>query len=120
MQKQMDEICAGMQFTKTTVGNVVQVAENSSSTPARKVLLVQMSFDTSIDVFVIYLLIQTPITEAKSSGNCGLCCECTVCVPLRSQGGIFDVFTGPGHSYVRDIQKELLLVPRVIAYSGYR
>ena len=39
-------------------------------------------------------------------------------VPIPAQGGLVDVFTGNGRSYVRDIQKEL--VPRVIAYSGYR
>ena len=40
-----------------------------------------------------------------------------VSVPLPSQGGIVEVFTGPGQSYVRDIQKEL--VPRVIAYRWH-
>ena len=39
-------------------------------------------------------------------------------VPLPAQGGILTVFTGPGQTYIRDIQKEL--VPRVVALSGHR
>jgi hypothetical protein len=39
-------------------------------------------------------------------------------VPLPAHGSIFTVFTGPSQTYIREIQKEL--VPRVIAYSGFR
>ena len=39
-------------------------------------------------------------------------------VPLPATGGLVDVFTLHGQTYVRDIQKDL--VPRVIAHSGYR
>ncbi len=41
-----------------------------------------------------------------------------VSVPLPATGGLVDVFTSHGQTYVRDIQKDL--VPRVIAHSGYR
>ena len=37
---------------------------------------------------------------------------------LPIEGGLLDVLTGNGQSYVRDIQREL--VPRAIAVSGYR
>ena len=40
----------------------------------------------------------------------------SVCMPAT--GGIVDVFTSNGQTYVRDIQKDL--VPRVIAHCGYR
>ncbi len=40
----------------------------------------------------------------------------SVCLPAT--GGIVDVFTANGQTYVRDVQKDL--VPRVIAHSGYR
>ena len=39
-------------------------------------------------------------------------------VPLPAQGSIVAVFTGPGQSYIRDIQREL--IPRVVAFSGFR
>ena len=39
-------------------------------------------------------------------------------VPLPAQGSIVEIFTGNGQSFIRDIQ--LQLVPRCIAYSGYR
>jgi hypothetical protein len=39
-------------------------------------------------------------------------------VPLPAQGSIVEIFTGHNQSFIRDIQKEL--VPRSIAYSGYR
>jgi hypothetical protein len=41
-----------------------------------------------------------------------------VSVPLPASGGLVDVFTAHGQTYVRDIQKDL--VPRIIAHSGYR
>jgi len=41
-----------------------------------------------------------------------------VSAPLPASGGLLDVFTTNGQTYVRDIQKDL--VPRVIAHSGYR
>ena len=41
-----------------------------------------------------------------------------VSVPLPAQGGLVDVFTAMGQSYLRDIQRDL--VPRMIARSGYR
>ncbi len=41
-----------------------------------------------------------------------------VSVPLHATGGLVDVFTTHGQTYVRDIQKDL--VPRIIAHSGYR
>ena len=39
-------------------------------------------------------------------------------VPLPAQGSIVEIFTGHNQSFIRDIQKDL--VPRCIAYSGYR
>jgi hypothetical protein len=39
-------------------------------------------------------------------------------VPLPAQGSIVQIFTGNGQSFIRDIQ--LQLVPRCVAYSGYR
>ena len=39
-------------------------------------------------------------------------------VPLPVQDSIVEIFTGHNQSYIRDIQKEL--VPRAIAYLGYR
>ncbi len=41
-----------------------------------------------------------------------------VSVPLPATGGLVDVFTLHGQTYLRDIQKAL--VPRMIARSGYR
>jgi hypothetical protein len=41
-----------------------------------------------------------------------------VSVPLPATGGLVDVFTAHGQTYVRDIQKDL--VPRIIAHWGYR
>jgi hypothetical protein len=41
-----------------------------------------------------------------------------VSFPLPATGGLVDVFTAHGQTYVRDIQKDL--VPRIIAHSGYR
>jgi len=41
-----------------------------------------------------------------------------VSVPLPATGGLVDVFTAHGQSYLRDIQKDLVL--RMIARSGYR
>ena len=41
-----------------------------------------------------------------------------VSVPLPATGGLVDIFTAHGQTYVRDIQKDL--VPRMIAHSGYR
>jgi hypothetical protein len=37
---------------------------------------------------------------------------------LPTTGGLMDVFTGNGQTYIRDTQKEL--VPRMIAVAGYR
>jgi len=41
-----------------------------------------------------------------------------VSVPLPEMGGLVDVFTSNGQTYIRDIQKDL--VPRIIAHSGFR
>jgi hypothetical protein len=41
-----------------------------------------------------------------------------VSVPIPAQGSIVEVLTGQTQSYIRDIQK--VLIPRAIAYSGYR
>ena len=37
---------------------------------------------------------------------------------LPTTGGLMDVFTGNGQTYIRDMQKEL--VPRMISVAGYR
>lgn len=42
----------------------------------------------------------------------------TVSAMLPTTGGLMDVLTANGQTYIRDIQKEL--VPRAIAVSGYR
>ncbi len=39
-------------------------------------------------------------------------------VPLPAQGSIVEIFTGHNQSFIRDIQRKL--IPRAIAYSGYR
>jgi hypothetical protein len=60
VQKIMDELQAELELAKSNVGDTVQVAHNSVSTPARKVCLVPLEngFDLALklDLCVIYLI----------------------------------------------------------------
>ena len=58
MQKQMDDLQAELVLAKSNVGDVVQVAENSAATPARKVLLVPLEtgFDLALKSASIFLI----------------------------------------------------------------
>jgi hypothetical protein len=115
LQKQLNDMAAELKLAKTKVGDVVQV------TPARKVCLDSLEHIEG----VFNLLEQGILVKADESlpqrqkAVAGVReSEFTVSAMLPTTGGLMDVLTAHGQTYVRDIQKEL--VPRVIAVSGYR
>ena len=111
MQKQMDEMRAALELAKSNVGDVVPVAENLVETPARKV-----KFRFTFKFRCVRHIPDSNFPQRQRTKAVATAAVCSV--PLPAQGSIVSVFTDHGQTYIRDIQKEL--VPRVIAYSGFR
>ena len=107
----MDEMRAALELAKSNVGDVVHVAENLVETPARKV-----KFRFTFKFRCVRHIPDSNFPQRQRQKAVATAAVWTV--PLPAQGSIVEIFAGHVQSYIRDIQKEL--VPRAIAYSGFR
>ncbi len=100
---------------KSNLGDTVLVAHNPVSTPARKVCLVPLELALKLVKFRFV----RHVPDSNLLQRQKVVATATVLsVPLPAQGSIVEIITDHNQTYIRDIQKEL--VPRAIAYSGYR
>ena len=109
LQKEMDEMKAQLALAKANVGDVVSV-----TTPARKVCWKAYLIDRIRQINVIKADASFPQRQKSMASAVPF----AVSAILPATGGLTEVLTGNGQTYIRDLQKEV--VPRMIAVAGYR